>query len=83
MKNIAVLALLGLLTKTETINAISLHRLENLNVCISELHEDTENLLGLDSEISILEDPPKTEAKSGEGDPIPGKKEVNVSDYLR
>ena len=62
MKNIAVLALLGLLTKTETINAISLHRLENLNVCISELHEDTENLLGLDSEISILEDPPKADA---------------------
>ena len=98
MKSIAVLALIGLISKTETINAINLNRFEKSNICISEIHEDTESLLGLDSTISMLEDPTthtmianaiaedKTEAPEGEK-PAPKSskhgKDENVTDYLR
>jgi len=72
MKNIAVLALIGLLTKTETINAINLNRLDKTNVCISEIHEDTESLLGLDSTISMTEEP------AAEAKPDPKKAEAEA-----
>jgi len=69
MKNIAVLALIGLLSKSETTNAINLNRLEKSNICISEIHEDTESLLGLDSSISIDEEPAAAEGEAAKPDP--------------
>ena len=78
MKNIAVLALIGLLSKTETISAIKLNRLEKTNVCISEIHEDTESLLGLDSTISMTEEPAAAEEKSADAKPDPKKEAADA-----
>jgi len=46
---IAICALLGVMTREEAVRAVSLNRLSG-NVCISEIGEDTNELLGLDND---------------------------------
>ena len=53
---IAICALLGVITRDEAVRAVSLHRLGNAgNVCINELSEDTNELLGLDNDYELVE----------------------------
>ena len=52
--NIAICALLGIMTRDEAVQAVNLNRLSG-NVCISEIGEDTNELLGLDNNYELVE----------------------------
>ena len=54
MKVIAVCTLIGLMTRDEAVKAVNLNRLTG-NVCISEIGEDTNELLGLDNNYELVE----------------------------
>jgi len=52
--NIAICALIGVMTRDEAVKAVNLNRLSG-NVCISEIGEDTNELLGLDNNYELVE----------------------------
>ena len=70
MKALIFSAFLGLITKEEVVKAITLNKLSE-NICISEIGDDTNELLGIDNNYELIEldeSPEKIEADMKKAD---------------